>query len=804
MPQITPQQDGNIMIATGSSRTAAKWKNKTQTWGGFLTQISETTRTRETLAEYKQMPKTKQDTVKDVGGFVGGWLKQGRRRADSLTHRTLITLDADFATAGLLGDFELLFGNAAAVYSTHKHTPEAPRLRLIVPLTRAVTGDEYQAASRKLAETLGIDLFDDTTYQPTRLMYWPSTSQDGEYVFDCCDGPFLDPDTLLAQYPDWRDASYWPESSRCVGVRRATADKQGDPTEKPGLVGAFCRCYDIEAAIEAFLPEKYTACDMPRRYTYVGGSTAAGLVVYDGGLFAYSNHATDPASGRLCNAFDLVRLHLYGAEDSEAAPDTPVNRLPSYTKMVDFARRDDKVKHLLAMERLDKAREDFDLPDDDGGEWMKLLAVDKRGQPEPTINNVFLILTHDPALKGCLAYNAFKDRLVTVSPLPWRGINDPVNGDTWTDADDSELRRYLELGYTITGKERIMDGIAAVSRQHIIHPVLDYLEALDWDGVERLDTLLVDYLGAPDTDYTRAVTRKAFTAAVARIIRPGCKFDYVLVMSGPQGRGKSTLVSRMSCGWYTDSLAGIGTKEAYEGIQGYWLVELGELAAMKKTEIETTKNFISKQVDSYRAPYGRRVEDHPRQCVFFGTTNSTTFLRDDTGNRRFWPVRLQEETPTRSVWNDLTPDTVAQLWAEAVTRYNEGEELTLPDDLAAFAREQQEQFTEDDPRAGEIALYLDTLLPESWERMDKDRRQGWFMEGHEVREAGANSRQRVCIAEIWNEHFQQRGGALDRLKTNDLLSIMRRMRGWQEEPKRQRCGPYGLQKCFVRVSQEIE
>ena len=454
MPQLNPTHDGNIAISTGGSRTAAKWKNKTLTWGTFLSQISETTRTRETLAEYKHMAKAKQDAIKDVGGFVGGWLKQGRRKADSLEHRSIITLDADFGTLDLLDSFALLYGNAGAVYSTHKHTPDAPRLRLLVPLTRTVTGDEYQAASRKLAEALGIDLFDDTTYQPTRLMYWPSTSSNGDYVFDYCDGPFLDPDTLLALYPDGRDTSFWPESSRCVAVRKTTAERQGNPLDKPGVVGAFCRCYDIEDAISAFLPDKYTACDMAGRYTYTGGSTAAGLVVYDDNLFAYSNHATDPASGRLCNAFDLVRLHLYGEEDVDAGADTPVNRLPSYTKMVELARTNDQVKLLLNRERLEKARADFDIPEDSGA-WMTELTVDKRGQPEPTINNVFIILSNDPALKGALAFNAFKDRLVTVRSLPWRDVSDTVNGDTWTDADDSELRRYLELGYTITGKERI-------------------------------------------------------------------------------------------------------------------------------------------------------------------------------------------------------------------------------------------------------------------------------------------------------------------------------------------------------------
>lgn len=804
MPKIKLQYDGDLHIATVASRTSKTCKNQTLKWSELLERFSETTKTRETVAEYKALPKSKQDDVKDVGGYIGGWLKGGRRKADSLEHRSLITLDADFATLDLLDTFALVYGNAAAISSTHKHTPDAPRLRLIVPLSRTLTGDEYQAAARKLAESLGIDLFDDTTYQPTRLMYWPSTSTDGAYLFDNIDGPFLDPDTLLEQYPDWRDASYWPESSRCAGVRQKTAARQGDPRTKPGMVGAFCRCYDIDAAIEKFLPDKYVACTLPDRYTYTGGTTAAGLVVYDDAQFAFSNHATDPASGRLCNAFDLVRLHLYGDRDADADNDTPVNRLPSYTAMTELAREDDAVKVLVTRERLEKARADFSMPEDTEG-WMEQmiadgLTVDKRGNPEPTINNVYIILTHDPGLMGALAFNGFKDRLVAVKALPWRDVGDPINGDTWTDNDDSELRRYIELAYAITGKERIMDAMNGVAHANTIHPIKDYLEALEWDGEERLDTLLRDYLGADDTPYTRAVTRKAFTAAVARIMRPGCKFDYILVLSGPQGRGKSTLIAKMSNGWYTDSLAGIGTKEAYEGIQGFWLVELGELAAMKKTEIEVTKNFISKQVDSYRAAYGRRVEEHPRQCVFFGTTNSTAFLRDDTGNRRFWPVRLGEIAPALTVWDDLTQAVIDQLWAEAVVRYREGEPLTLPPELAAFAQEQQEQFTEDDPRAGDILTYLDTLLPADWEKKDKWERRAWFEESPEIRGAGVMRREKVCISEIWWECFRKDSALMKRQDTNELRTIMRQIPGWKEVPEKTRFGPYNVQRGFIRVA----
>ena len=418
-----------------------------------------------------------------------------------------------------------------------------------------------------------------------------------------------------------------------------------------------------------------------------------------------------------------------------------------------------------------------------------------------TVHNAHLILRNDPELKGCIAYNALKIRLVAIRDLPWRKVSDPVNGDTWAESDDTRLFQFLEGKYNLTGENKIRNGLLNAANDRVIHPIRDYLEALQWDQTPRLDTLLVDYLSAEDTLYTRAVTRKTFVAAVARIFRPGCKFDYVLTLSGPQGRGKSTLVYKMANGWHTDSLAGLGTKEAYEGLQGYWLVELGELAAMRKIEIETIKNFISKQVDSYRAAYGRRVEDHPRQCIFIGTTNSTAFLRDDTGNRRFWPVRLGAQPPEKTVWNDLTQAVIDQLWAEAVTLYQAEEPLVLPPELAGYALEQQQNFTEDDPRAGEVAEFLERLLPEDWAKKDKVARQLWFSD-ELTGSQGVIRRNRVCIIEIWNEFFQEDTGKLDRTRGDQLRAIMRNMPGWKESPKKQKCGPYGAQRCFERIAEE--
>ena len=319
---MTVQNDKALDIALGNSRKTKTWKNKPILWSELLDRMSTATRTPETVAEYKAMSRDQQSEIKDVGGFVGGYCNNGSR--SEIRFRSVLCLDADFADGELWSDWELLYGKAAAVYSTHKHTPEKPRLRLVVPLSRNVSPAEYQAIGRRVADTLGIDKFDDTSYQPQRVMYWPSTSQDGAYFFRHLDGEILDPDEVLATYHNWADVSSWPMSSRVAEVVKRTGAKQGDPLTKPGLVGAFCRAYyPIQEAIEAFVPT-YQPCDEPGRYTFTEGSTAAGVVLYDD-KFTYSHHATDPASGQLVNAWDLVRLHKFHDLDDDFDPEKPVS-----------------------------------------------------------------------------------------------------------------------------------------------------------------------------------------------------------------------------------------------------------------------------------------------------------------------------------------------------------------------------------------------------------------------------------------------------------------------------------------------
>ena len=780
------KHDITLDVALGNNRKTKSWKNKTLQWSELLQRLSTTTRTPETVAEYKAMSHNQQSEIKDVGGFVGGYCNNGSR--SDIRHRSLLCLDADFADADIWPDWELLYGKAAAVYSTHKHTEAKPRLRLVVPLSRNVDPEEYQAIGRRVAMTLGIDKFDDTTYQPQRMMFWPSTSQDGDYFFRYTDAPLLNPDEVLATYHDWRDISAWPMSSRVSEVVKKTAAKQKDPLTKGGLVGAFCRAYSIQEAIEAYVPT-YQPCDEPNRYTYTEGSTGAGVVIYDD-KFSFSHHATDPASGQLCNAWDLVRLHHFGELDADCGSDTPASSRPSYKAMSSLAMEDGRVKAQLVSDRSTEALLDFaEEPKED--DWKQKLKFTEKGALAQTIENAVLLLSYDPKLAGSLAFDEMNHNIIVRKSLPWRKVN---GISQWVDTDDAALRYYLEKVYGLTGKDRIFDAVNVVAQENSFHPVRDYLNECTWDGEPRVETLLIDYLGAEDNDYTRAVTRKALVAAVARVFRPGIKFDYMLTIRGAQGIGKSALIAKLAGKWFSDTFTTMQGKEAYEQVQGVWIMEIGELAGMRKAEAETIKLYITKQTDRFRPAYGRRLQEFPRQCIFIGTTNESQFLRDTTGNRRFWVVDTPND-PTRNMWEELTEDTIRKIWAEAVELYKKGEKLYLPKKLEMTAREVQAGYEEENPRSGIVAEYLDRLLPADWEERDLFSRRNWL----ESNEEGTVKRTVVCTLEIWAEALSGNPDKLDRYELKEIGNIMANLLDWRYKgAARKTINPYGRQRYYER------
>lgn len=796
-------ENRKLSIAVCKNRKDKKYHNQKVAWSDLVKKLETTTYTHETLNEYRAMSKDRQSDIKDVGGFVGGYLKDGKRGKETVVSRSMITLDLDDASMDIVDDWDMLGspGYAMVVYSTHKHTLSKPKLRLILPLSRDVDADEYEFIARTVAQQMDSSMlmFDDTTYQPSRMMFWPSTSKDGDYLYRVYDDAWLDVDAMLSQHPDWQDMSTWPYSERTKEVIKRPSKKQEDPTKKKGIVGAFCKAYTVQEAISKFIPEVYIPTDKDDRWTYAEGSTAGGLVIYEDGRLAYSNHSTDPASDfHSHNAFDLIRIHKFGELDEGVSNKVTAGNMPSFKALSNLLKDDEETKLVLGQEAIAEAWKDFEEDlDEDDGEWQKELEVDTKGNFVSSINNAKLIMQHDPKLKNSIGgYDQFNQKAVRFGDLPWRKYNLAEPG--WDDVDDAGLSLHMEKVYNLNlSNDKMRKALALVHEENAFNPVRDYLDSLEWDGVPRLDTILIDYLGVHDELYVRAVARKAFTAAVARIYTPGCKMDYILTLAGPQGVGKSYLLKVMGGQWFSDSIVTMSGKEAYEALHGSWVIEIAELAASKKTDIEAMKQFISKQSDRYRKAYGTNVKDYPRQCVFFGTTNDYEFLRDYTGNRRFWPVRVREQDPTKSVFDDL-PKERDQIWAEAKYRYEHGEPLYLEGELAQRALEVQDEFTFRSSKEEDIANYLDTLLPENWYEMSAADRCAW-LENDEEKNTGTMQRDRVSGIEIWVEVFRGLKRNFTTVEQREITSIMKHL-GWEKakNPVWIDHNEYKRQKAFIR------
>ena len=783
-----------MKIAYGNSRMDKKWKNTDISWEDFCSRVKTTQRTTETVEEYRKMRKGGQDSIKDVGGFVGGHLKDGRRKKGNVLSRSMLTLDMDYGTSTIWEEISTFFPYQCCIYSTHKHTPEHPRLRLIIPLFHDVGEEEYAVVSRMVAKEIGIDLFDDTTYEPERLMYWPSTSRNGIFVYEEKDGSLLDPDVFLNKYDDWRDTSTWPVSSRQSEVLDRSLKEQADPLSKEGVIGTFCRTYSVSTAIDTFLKDIYEPSAMTGRYDYIPADSSAGVILYDD-KFAYSHHATDPASGRLLNAFDLVRIHRFGHLDDRATESTPPSKLPSFINMCEFAIQDDEVKAQFTKERMEQATIDFTEDN-----WQTALELDKQGKIKDTLDNIVLIIRNDSELES-IAFNKHRDGIDARDGLPWEQMK-----GGWNDSDNAALKVYLSNKYGIYSPTKTKDAILAVAAERSYHPIKEYLDHLpEWDGTDRVETLLIDYFNATDNSYTRAVTRKMMVAAVARIVHPGTKFDSVLILNGPQGIGKSTFFAKLAGDWFSDSLTltDMKDKAGPEKLQGYWILELGELAGMRKTDVEVVKSFISRSDDKYRASYGVNVESHPRQCIIVGSTNAESgFLRDITGNRRFWPVRISGDGK-RKAWQMSVYD-VEQIWAETLVLYAKGEKLYLEGSDVELATNEQADAMESDEREGLVRTYLDTLLPDDWNALSLYERRN-YLNGSEFggeSRVGTVERTLVCNMEIWCECFGRDASAMKPADSYAIAGIMKKINGWNKYQGNKNGTSnfpiYGRQRCYEK------
>jgi predicted P-loop ATPase len=787
--------DENLSIAVGLNVSSKVWKNTKTTWSNLVQKLATPVVTAETYKRFMSATKEEQSKIKDVGGFVGGFLTNGRRDKTNVLYRQLITLDIDFSHENFWWDFTMLFDCAAVIHSTHKSCPEKPRHRLIIPLDREVSQEEYQAIARKVAGDLNIDLFDQSTFDVNRLMFWPSVSSDMEYYFEFQDGPFLEADYILGLYNDWHDTSEWPTATDSTDVIMQAIKKQEDPEDKKGIIGVFCRTYTIQEAIETFLSDVYTPAG-EGRYTYINGSTAAGLIVYDD-KFAYSHHGTDPAGGRLCNAFDLVRIHKFGHLDTGKEKEDKDKK--SFKAMEEFASKDFTTKKHIAEEKFAEAKFEFaeeakaEVPEEYDTSWTEELDANTKGEYDNSANNLNIIIQHDQFLKDVFKLNIFDNKRYVTRSLPWRKVDtvEPLR-----DVDYSGVRNYIECVYGIVSSQKVDDALALEFEKKKFHPIREYICAQKWDGIPRVNTLLIDYFGAEDNAYTRAAIRKTLVAAVARVFEPGIKFDTALILVGEQGTYKSTFVKNLGMEWFSDTFTTVQGKESFEQIQGAWLIEMAELSGLKKAEVESIKHYISKREDMFRPAYGRTVETYKRQCVFFGTTNNKDFLRDPTGNRRFMPIDVRPEYATKSVNDDLTQDEVNQIWAEAYQLYLAKEPLYLVGDEDIIAKIEQHKHSEADERKGIIEEYLNTKFPDDWDKMDLYDRRRWLEDP--LSKNGTVQKDFVCIAEVWCECLGKDKTEMSRYNTREVNEILRSLPEWEAIASTKNFPLYGKQKYYKR------
>lgn len=740
----------------GSNR--GRMKNVEATWRWLHNRFKDPAKTSESFADYLKLSPDEQNAVKNVDGFwMAGPALEGKRTRATLGDRWAVVMDMDDLTPEqaemMLSGRSSISKLAHFLHTTRKHTPESPRLRAVFPTLEPVPIERIGAVTRIVAFRLDptMRMVDHVSFRGAQMMYFPSHSADmGEhYRYVIHGGALLDAEKTLAKWGDWQDFDKLPKGAKENNAREREA-KAEDPRDKPGIVGAFCRTYSVPEAIETFLSDKYTESDdfsSKPRYTYVHGSGNNGAVVEDDGLFLYSHHGTDPCADRLVNAFDLVRLHLYGDQDTDEMRAGHPSQMKSMQKMlahagnlepvkrerfnhdrrlaagsfddetggdspVDIADRDPPAERqprgfviqggLYPNERTpydcetDLVHEPVDGPDPGGVEgeddepevdpenpdeaWMDSLVLAKGGVIAKKVTNLHKIMENDPRFAGKFGVNELLHRPVIretidfgvphLSPIE---VHDTLNGEPVDDYADLAVMHALDYpmeegGYGVGfPKTACQDVLNTIAQKHRFDPFRDYLKGLTWDGKPRIERIGIDFLGTPDSPYYREVWKLALLAAVARSYEPGHKFDYAIVLEGPQGIRKSTFISVLARRrWYSSFKADLSDpQQCVEQMAGFKILEFAEMATWSRAEANSSKSFMDMTKDTVRLAYARREKTYARRCIFFGTTNELQYLRDLTGNRRIWPIRV-----LLSMIDTEGLDEIAdQLWAEAHSLY---------------------------------------------------------------------------------------------------------------------------------------
>ena len=771
--------DLTLDLSVAPSVSSRRWEAATLTW--------------ERLVDRAHNP----EAVKDCGGYVAGRLKGTARRKGQVEYRSAVTLDADAASETLPAVVAGL-GLRALVHSTYSHTRAHPRYRVIFPIMGpGLSEEEYPRVARGLIEALGEAQFDPGSTQPERLMFWPATANPDEYEVVECQGETATAQGLLRDF----------------GGLQATPDhKTGpkrDPKELPGVAGAFNRVYDMARAVETFHLPYDPVEGEPNRWHYTPAESEGGVIVYPDG-YVFSNHASDPAYGRALSMFDLVALHVYGGEDRAAGvpqSTAPADRPSIQRAMREFAARPEIVTELVAADFADVDG------DEDGArglpEWvLEFHLHPKTGKPLDDVHNWDLLMRHDPVLRA-LARNEMDLTTVTRRQFPWRTV-EAGKDDALTNADRAQISAHLQRAYNMPrpAQEQLNGVIDMVAQDHSFHPVVEYLEGLEWDGVSRIETYLP---GAPDA-YTRRVARLVAVQAVARALDPGVKVDNCLILTGRQGLGKSWFVETMARGWTCTlgPIEGGGLRDTVMAMTRSWITVADEGFAMKKADAEALKQFVTLTHDVIRLPFAREHVKLLRRQVIWGTTNDAVFLRAQEGNRRFLIVEVAEKLD----FGKYSDEYVNQVWAEAVhiwktsrDKYGlkDNPELFLSSEEEAAAESVRSMATEEDSMTGLIQAYLDTLVPENWVEMSPEERISWLRDEEQGIVSGTHPIDVVCSLEIWEIALGRERGKHSRVDILQITNALKQLPGWfGPMPKPTRLPFYGPQRVFARLDEPTD
>lgn len=773
-----------MRIHIADTSKSSKWKAYDVVWDAFVEQKLKTpVVTGETFAVYKSLNKDEKSVYKDCGGYVFGSLLKDSRAKANVQSRNALLLDLDYAPLTVWKNITSVYGVEMVMHTTHSHESENPRFRLVVPLNRECTPDEYECVARTFAAYLDILWFDKTTFQRNRLMYFPSRAQDGEWLFEWQKGAFLNVDQVLATFTDWRDMTSWYYHPDEKKIHDANGSIRQHPHEAAGVIGAFNKVFNIHTTITAFFPELYKP-EEAERYTYVKGTSSNGVITYDD-IWFYSFHSTDPAEGRLLNAFELMACHCFADDVKQAMA---------------FASTIPEVRKELVLANFAELGDEVDVTDFDN-EWYGKLELDKAGKVAGTDRNVRLIFENDTNLKGLFRYNDFARIIYLTRPVSWRK-DIPAGGDTIRNVDYPCLRTYLGLKYELTNRAMIDETMQAVAYGDKYHPIRDYLTALAWDGTERLETTLQDYFNVEDTIYTREVFKRSMIGAVMRAMNAGCKHDTVLILVGAEGTAKSEFLRRLGMGWHSDTFDMSHGKEVFEQLQGKWIIEIAEFDKMSRTEVGQVKYFITKTSDAYRPAYGHVIEEFPRQCIFFASTNEDNFLKSETGNRRFYPVQVRNGmmeknqcTSTKYVFSHLNQYEVDQLFAEAYRLYEQGESNVVSREAMTDVDRVRERYEEQSVIAGEIDMLLETPIPDDYYELSLEQAVGWWSYP-ELRKNATRLLEYVTPIMIWVEILGRSRESYGRLQQLEMISAIRKSRMLDSDGVILRTKRFGAQKAY--------